>query len=211
MAALLDRLTAMQVALINNPALRAELFRCAKEAAVKHGLIVYVCDHPLQPVADSILVNKTFSAVPGFVFAGIPIRLLGPALLKFRNQLLSLAKGKLPIIFTENVGKDLGILTISERMSVFSEIVFAMNPSYKKQNVLVDWNVILDYQFDEKKIHNRMAQCVNCRKTGELKCCSGCRGLYYCGAVCQNADWKRHKPECPTLATLCSPNLKWFD
>ena len=39
--------------------------------------------------------------------------------------------------------------------------------------------------------------CANCGKQGEgLKRCSRCKQASYCGAECQNADWKRHKKKC---------------
>jgi hypothetical protein len=27
--------------------------------------------------------------------------------------------------------------------------------------------------------------------------CTGCNRIYYCDAICQKADWSRHKSECP--------------
>ena len=38
------------------------------------------------------------------------------------------------------------------------------------------------------------AQCQHCG-TGSvrLKRCSGCNGAYYCGPVCQQIDWQRHR------------------
>jgi hypothetical protein len=44
--------------------------------------------------------------------------------------------------------------------------------------------------------------CARCRKTadmlesGKLQECSGCRSEYYCGKVCQKADWPAHKAIC---------------
>ena len=32
--------------------------------------------------------------------------------------------------------------------------------------------------------------------TAPLKSCAACRQVCYCGAACQRADWRRHKPEC---------------
>jgi hypothetical protein len=43
-------------------------------------------------------------------------------------------------------------------------------------------------------------QCGKCQKLPQegkrpLKC-TGCNRIYYCDAVCQKADWKRHRSEC---------------
>jgi len=38
-------------------------------------------------------------------------------------------------------------------------------------------------------------RCGVCKKETSNKC-SGCRTVYYCGAECQRADWKCHKPNC---------------
>ena len=39
--------------------------------------------------------------------------------------------------------------------------------------------------------------CAHCGKHGAgFKRCSRCKQACYCGAECQNADWKRHKKTC---------------
>jgi hypothetical protein len=45
--------------------------------------------------------------------------------------------------------------------------------------------------------------CANCGKPGgALKRCSICKHVWYCGAECQTAAWKRHKKTCaPPLST----------
>jgi len=45
--------------------------------------------------------------------------------------------------------------------------------------------------------------CAHCGKQGAvLKRCSVCKNVWYCGAACQNAAWKRHKKTCaPPLST----------
>ena len=45
--------------------------------------------------------------------------------------------------------------------------------------------------------------CAHCGKQGTaLKRCSTCKHVWYCGATCQNAAWKRHKKACaPPLST----------
>ena len=52
-----------------------------------------------------------------------------------------------------------------------------------------------------------MAECVqicsHCGKRGlKLKRCSVCKQEFYCGAQCQNANWKRHKKKCATQLNL---------
>ena len=47
------------------------------------------------------------------------------------------------------------------------------------------------------------SSCNHCGKPGKaLKRCSICKNVWYCGAECQNAAWKRHKKACaPPLST----------
>ena len=41
------------------------------------------------------------------------------------------------------------------------------------------------------------ASCAQCGKEGVgFKRCSVCKDAWYCGAACQNANWKRHKKDC---------------
>ena len=47
---------------------------------------------------------------------------------------------------------------------------------------------------DDDKL--RKVKCRRCRKETKLKKCAGCALVRYCGAECQNADWKRHKQFC---------------
>jgi len=43
----------------------------------------------------------------------------------------------------------------------------------------------------------RAESCAHCSKQGAgFKRCSRCKQASYCGAKCQNADWKRHKKRC---------------
>jgi tetratricopeptide (TPR) repeat protein len=48
---------------------------------------------------------------------------------------------------------------------------------------------------DEKKLAN-IVKCRRCRKQTKLMKCSVCESVWYCGAQCQNEDWKRHKLFC---------------
>lgn len=38
--------------------------------------------------------------------------------------------------------------------------------------------------------------CAVCRDTGKNKKCSKCKSVYYCGTVCQNLEWFKHKKIC---------------
>lgn len=42
-------------------------------------------------------------------------------------------------------------------------------------------------------------KCIVCKKTTELKSCSGCRLARYCSERCQRADYEAHKEICKTL------------
>ena len=45
--------------------------------------------------------------------------------------------------------------------------------------------------------------CAHCGKQGVgFKRCSRCKQTSYCGAECQNADWKRHKKKCAPPVSL---------
>lgn len=49
-------------------------------------------------------------------------------------------------------------------------------------------------------------ECLTCGKVAPraaMKVCSRCKSAYFCGAECQKAGWKRHKPACVARA---SPN-----
>ncbi|XP_022092712.1 uncharacterized protein LOC110980389 [Acanthaster planci] len=38
--------------------------------------------------------------------------------------------------------------------------------------------------------------CSYCKKTGDLKQCSGCNNAWYCNATCQRKNWAAHKADC---------------
>jgi hypothetical protein len=51
--------------------------------------------------------------------------------------------------------------------------------------------------------------CAHCGKQGVgFKRCSRCKQACYCGAACQNADWKRHKKKCAPPVTLQNVAVK---
>lgn len=44
--------------------------------------------------------------------------------------------------------------------------------------------------------------CNACYLQKPVQRCSGCKGVYYCGAACQQADWPSHKTECKALTRV---------
>ncbi|KAF7829866.1 histone-lysine N-methyltransferase ASHR1 [Senna tora] len=45
-------------------------------------------------------------------------------------------------------------------------------------------------------------RCDGCFATSNLKKCSGCQVVWYCGSKCQKSDWKLHRLECEVLSKL---------
>lgn len=45
-------------------------------------------------------------------------------------------------------------------------------------------------------------ECNACYLRKPVQRCSGCKGVYYCGAACQQADWLAHKTECKALKRI---------
>ena len=52
-----------------------------------------------------------------------------------------------------------------------------------------------DALWAERKV-DEILKCRRCRKETKLMKCSVCGNVWYCGAQCQNEDWKRHKLVC---------------
>ena len=54
--------------------------------------------------------------------------------------------------------------------------------------------------------------CSACGKIGianqDLKQCSGCKCVWYCGAICQRAHWKAHKKECKLIGLVVKERAK---
>ncbi|CAL9223388.1 unnamed protein product [Arabidopsis halleri] len=46
------------------------------------------------------------------------------------------------------------------------------------------------------------SRCDGCFKTNNLKKCSGCQVVWYCGSSCQKSEWKLHRHECKALTRL---------
>jgi len=53
---------------------------------------------------------------------------------------------------------------------------------------------------DERKKDPRAERiCAYCGSPNNLKQCSGCHSVFYCGSDCQRGAWKTHKPECTKM------------
>lgn len=46
------------------------------------------------------------------------------------------------------------------------------------------------------------SRCEWCFTTSNLKKCSACQVVWYCGSTCQKSDWKLHRVECKALSAL---------
>ncbi|CAL5417352.1 unnamed protein product [Camellia sinensis] len=46
------------------------------------------------------------------------------------------------------------------------------------------------------------SRCDWCLTTSNLKRCSSCQVVWYCGSICQKSDWKLHRLECGALSKL---------
>lgn len=57
------------------------------------------------------------------------------------------------------------------------------------------------YVFVPNKASND-SRCEWCFTTNNLKKCSACQVVWYCGSTCQKSDWKLHRVECRALSAL---------
>ena len=55
-----------------------------------------------------------------------------------------------------------------------------------------------------------MPACAHCAKNTEKLNCGKCRGVVYCNATCQNADWKEHKETCKPSVTYVSNQIRYL-
>lgn len=205
--------------IISNIGLKTELFEQAKAFTAKHGLVLFVCHDSLDALTDSVWTSKTFAPVSGMTFIGIPLRYLGLGLKPVRKLIMELPVGKLPILFTAasktpqavvlSIFRHWGELGCKLRANggmVVNEDDLTITLG-EDRNVLVDWEV--DTANPERA--GRYKRCGKCNTTDNLQLCSKCHGIHYCSAQCQKEDWQEHKVQCPKLAQLCAPGLKWYD
>ncbi|KAM7507683.1 hypothetical protein LguiA_018136 [Lonicera macranthoides] len=54
------------------------------------------------------------------------------------------------------------------------------------------------------------SRCDCCFTTSNLKRCSACQVVYYCGSTCQKSDWKLHRLECRALSKLDKDRLQFL-
>ena len=68
--------------------------------------------------------------------------------------------------------------------------------------------------YDSKRPAASAEICAHCGKNGKpgvgFKRCSRCKQASYCGAECQNANWKRHKETCATLKDVHASVIEAF-
>ncbi len=76
--------------------------------------------------------------------------------------------------------------------------------SVKEGTILLDINILItvfiqtpafeeDMLFATRKILKYAPACAVCKATRNLKVCTQCRDIRYCGATCQRKDWPEHK------------------
>ncbi|KAJ4972812.1 hypothetical protein NE237_005986 [Protea cynaroides] len=51
-------------------------------------------------------------------------------------------------------------------------------------------------------------KCDGCFTSSNLKKCSACQAVWYCGSMCQKSEWKLHRLECQALARLSKDRRK---
>ena len=55
---------------------------------------------------------------------------------------------------------------------------------------------------DDKETNNNVTKCVSCNKTKsevDIKKCTGCFSVWYCGVACQREHWSQHSETCKTI------------
>ncbi|XP_048494161.1 histone-lysine N-methyltransferase ASHR1 [Beta vulgaris subsp. vulgaris] len=55
-----------------------------------------------------------------------------------------------------------------------------------------------------------VSRCEVCFATANVKKCSACHLVWYCGRTCQKADWTLHRVECQTLSKLGKERQKYL-
>ncbi|KAL9245528.1 hypothetical protein vseg_019171 [Gypsophila vaccaria] len=56
----------------------------------------------------------------------------------------------------------------------------------------------------------RGSRCEVCFVSDNLKKCSACHAVWYCGSSCQKTDWKLHRVECQALSNVEKERLKYL-
>ncbi|CAM8939444.1 unnamed protein product [Rhodiola kirilowii] len=60
---------------------------------------------------------------------------------------------------------------------------------------------------NDSKGHSR---CDSCFSTSNLKRCTGCHLVWYCGSACQKSEWSFHRVECSILARIDKEKRKYL-
>ncbi|XP_074279508.1 histone-lysine N-methyltransferase ASHR1 [Silene latifolia] len=55
-----------------------------------------------------------------------------------------------------------------------------------------------------------VSRCDVCFASSNLKKCSACHAVWYCGSSCQKKDWKLHRVECQALSNIEKGKLKYL-
>lgn len=63
-------------------------------------------------------------------------------------------------------------------------------------------------EIDASAEDNSGTRCWFCQKSpNKIKICQGCLSAYYCDAVCQKSDWKKHKARCRQIQAANSDGV----
>lgn len=205
-----DALMAFQIALLNSPMLKREMFEQVKICTNQHGLTVVMCMNSLDKIYDSVVVTRKFYQVPNITFAIVPISMMGSDLRKALRRVVNSEMGSLSILFVNPNVDQLLILTYQEKDDeIFQKLAYASS-AYKPDPVIVMWDVHYNCAEHPNGCFDCLKTCSGCGSKKTLSFCSNCRGVYYCSKYCQKEDWSEHKKDCPKLKQLCVPRLKWF-
>lgn len=205
-----EALMAFQIALINSPMLKKDMFEQAKECTKHHGFSVVVCMGGLERIEDSVLITRKFYQVPRLVFGILPISIIGSELRNAVRQAMTSEKGSLSILFMTVDSEIVLIFTCKEKDDEeFNRLVFA-SAAYKPDPVIVMWDLRYACEFHPYGCFDELTMCANCGSKENLSRCGACKGAYYCGRICQTEDWPEHKEDCPKMKELCVPKLNWF-
>lgn len=205
-----DELMAFQIALLNSPMLKREMFEQVKECTKQHGLTVVMCMNGLDKIYDSVVVTRKFYQVPNITFGIVPISLMGSDLRNALRRVVNSERGTLSILFIKPDFEKVLILTYQEKDDEIFTSLACASSAYKPDPVIVMWSVHYNCKQHPNGCFENLKMCSNCGSKNTLSVCSNCKGVYYCSKYCQKEDWSEHKEDCPKLKQLCVPRLKWF-
>ena len=88
-----------------------------------------------------------------------------------------------------------------EKMSMKDIKAVMAAHSIKNDNFCEKAEFITAVMDHKRKIVREMQGCYQCGRDGASMQCSRCKSARYCGAECQRAHWKAHKPDCKKIAS----------